>query len=536
MRKFTGLSLLALATTGCQSAKIWEQYESSQKNGTQAILPDYSYAGYNRGERGIPAATGRIFDVTEFGAEPNDGKSDRAAVEKAIRAAEANGGGIVFFPPGCFCINEKEGVKKGIVINADNIILKGSGSGPGGTEVFMKHHMMPKNPKQMWSVPNMFNFVLPPERNKRHVLTTITADSNRETFVITVADAEKLKVGDFVILEMRNPNANKDFLAGMKTWDIWTTTNKKGVWVRGEKHQIKSIDGKKLTFKEPIHCDIKAKYGWQVKACPLGRGWGVEDIHFRGNFKDKFKHHSSFIHDSGWSMLAFTRGLFPYARRCRFTDVSSSIGLGACFGGTIINCAVEGRQGHCSFASGYYSYGTLIAFCSDMIKDGSFHGYASSAGSVGTVITHSKNSNRGFDWHGSWPYCTLIDDCSGGLIGNGGNYVSLPNHMQYLTFWNFKQTAGKVYNQYDFWESRKGKQNYSGAKIVKPLIVGFHGNKKSTFKQESCLLIESCGKPVKPKSLYKAQLQLRLGKLPEWLNRAEKEYKFYKKNKYYNHK
>ena len=535
MKKITGLSLLALATTGCQSAKVWKQYEKAKENGTESILPDYSYAGYNRGESGIPKAKGKVFNVTNFGAKPNDGKSDREAIAKAIKAAEANGGGIVFFPPGRFRVCEKKGFRKGFVINADNIILKGSGSGPGGTEIFMKHYMEPKNPKQMWSVPNLFSFVLTPARNKRPVLTKITGDSKRETFSITVADVSKLKVGDFAILEMKNPQANNDFLAGMKPWDIWTKTNKKGVQVRGEKHQIKSIDGKKLTFAEPIHCDIKAEYNWKVKACPMGQGWGVEDIHFRGNFKEKFKHHKNFIHDSGWSILAFTRGLFPYARRCRFTSVSSGIGMGACFGGTIVNCSIEGKQGHTSFASAYYSYGTLIAYCSDMVKNGAFHGYGANAGAVGTVITQSKGSNRGFDWHGSWPYCTLIDDCSGGLIGNGGNYVSLPNHMQYLTFWNFKQTAGKVYNQYDFWSPRKGKQNYSGAKIVKPLIVGFHG-KKTTFKQDNCLLVESYGKPVNPKSLYKAQLKLRLGKLPAWFTNAEKQVKFYNQNKYYNNK
>ena len=526
--------LLTVFTAACNAAesKLWRQYVTAKKNSQESTLPDYSYAGYELGKSGIPAAKGKIFNVKDFGALPSDNKSDFAAVKKAVEAAEANGGGIVFFPRGRYLFCEKKGYRKGIEINGDNIILKGSGSGPHGTEIFMKNNMEPKDPKKMWSVPPLFSFSISPARNKRPVLTKITADANRETFKIKVASTKKLKVGQYVILKMQNPAANKEFLAGMKTWDIWSTTNRKGVSVRGEKHRITEIKDNTVTLAEPIHCNIKAEYGWKVTACPMGKGWGVEDIHFRGNFKIKFKHHKDYIHDSGWTFLGITRGLFPYVRRCRFSDCSSAAGLGACYGGTIINCSVEGNQGHCSFTSGYYSYGNLIAFCVDTIRNGAFHGIAASSGAVGTVIFNCKNSNRGFDWHGSWPYCTLIDSCSGGLIGNGGSYKVLPNHMRYLTFWNFKQTAGKVLKNYDFWEPRRGKGNYSGAKIVKPFIVGYHG-KPTTFVKKNCEVVESHGKPVSPASLYKAQLKLRSGRLPKWVPDAEKQYKFFMKNGYF---
>jgi hypothetical protein len=535
MKKLTSLmtwAVIGAATVGAAESKLWIQYAKAKKSGSETILPNYTYAGYNLGKTGIPKAKGKIFDVTKFGARPNDGKSDFLAVQKAVKAAEANGGGIVLFPPGRFLFCEKNGYRKGIEIHGDNIILKGSGSGPEGTEIFMKNYMEPKDPKKMYSVPALFNFSLSKQRNRRPKLTTIIANAQRETFKVKVANTQKLKVGKYVILEMHNPAANQEFLAGMKTWPIWTTTNKKGVLVRGEKHRIVKIQGNTVTFAEPIHCNINASHGWKVLGAPFGKGWGVEDIHFRGNFKLKFKHHKDFIHDSGWTFVSMTRGLFPYVRRCRFTDCSSAAGMGACYGGTIINCSIEGNQGHCSFTSGYYSYGNLIAFTVDTIKNGAFHGIAASAGSVGTVIFNCKNSNRGFDWHGSWPYCTLIDDCSGGLIGNGGSYKVLPNHMRYLTFWNFKQTAGEVFRNYDFWAPRRGKGKYSGAKIVKPFIVGYHG-KPTTFLAENCEIIESLGKPVSPKSLYEAQMKLRFGKLPEWIQESREQFNFFNKHGYF---
>ncbi|MEO0588438.1 MAG: DUF4955 domain-containing protein, partial [Planctomycetota bacterium] len=148
---------------------------------------------------------------------------------------------------------------------------------------------------------------------------------------------------------------------------------------------------------------------------------------------------------------------------------------------------------------------------------GTFHGFGSSKGASGTVVYRCKNSNRGFDWHASGPYATLIDACSGGLIGNGGNYTVLPNHLEDLVFWNFEQTAGVVYEDYQWWEPRRGNERYSGAKVVMPIIVGFHGPAASTFDESQCLLVESYGRPVEPESLFEAQLERRLGELPEWI-------------------
>lgn len=510
----------------------WDRFRAAKDSGSVPILPDYSYAGYGLGEHSIPSSQGPIFEVTAYGAVPDDGENDRAAIEETIRAAEAAGGGIVFFPPGLFRVNEEPGLSRSIAIHEDNIILRGSGSGPGGTVLFMKEPMLPTDPDKKWTTPNLFSFVLTEEKNQRPVITRISADSQRESFSITVEDSDRLEVGMFVILEMRDPGANEVFLDGREPWSIWTTTVEQGVNVRGEKHRITAIEGNRIEFAEPIHCPIDADLGWNVRRAPMGHGWGVEDIHFKGNFHDKFVHHLDARHDSGWSILGLARGHFPYVRGCRFSDVSAAVSLSACYGATILNCSIEGKQGHSSFAANYFSYGTLMAFCHDVVAEGAFHGYGANAGAVGTVIYRSKNSNRGFDWHGSFPYATLIDACWGGLIGNGGNVKNLPNHMRHLTFWNFEQTAGTVYNEYDWWSARQGDEYYSGAKVVNPILIGFHGL-STTFRQDHCGIIESHGSAVEPDSLFEAQLQLRLGRLPDWIAQAREQSRFFEQNGYF---
>ena len=61
-----------------------------------------------------------------------------------------------------------------------------------------------------------------------------------------------------------------------------------------------------------------------------------------------------------------------------------------------------------------------------------------------------------------------------------------------------------------------------------PFIVGFHGN-SVTFNENTLEVLESNGSPVEPESLFEAQLALRLGKLPIWLNTLRKEWESFRK-------
>ena len=130
-------------------------------------------------------------------------------------------------------------------------------------------------------------------------------------------------------------------------------------------------------------------------------------------------------------MLHFEYGLQPYVRRVRVSDVASvPVEIFACFGGTVINTAVDGLRGHSSFKAKTNAFGTLFAFTYDhdqwqrpraltltltlnptlsltltptptptptlpLPLPPTRHGHAVAVGSVNTVITHSKASDRG---------------------------------------------------------------------------------------------------------------------------------------------
>ena len=103
-----------------------------QQDGTPSVyLPDFSYAGYDYGLSPLPQIDTAI-DVADFGAIPDDGIDDSAALKAALAAAHAADGPIrVQLGAGRYQLTEI------LWIERSGIVLAGTGSGKGGTELFM---------------------------------------------------------------------------------------------------------------------------------------------------------------------------------------------------------------------------------------------------------------------------------------------------------------------------------------------------------------------------------------------------------------
>lgn len=138
---FSGVTSLCCTTglTAQETPQIWKKYIGEINDSEVPDLPNYSYAGYKLGEEAIPVSNAPVYDVTDYGAIANDDLSDVDAVKAAITAAENSGGGVVFFPKGEFIVNATAGNDASIVIGGSHIVLKGSGSGQGGTVITMQN-------------------------------------------------------------------------------------------------------------------------------------------------------------------------------------------------------------------------------------------------------------------------------------------------------------------------------------------------------------------------------------------------------------
>jgi hypothetical protein len=100
------LAIAADKTSADESTtRLWQDFQTARTRGAATILPDFSYAGYRFSERPLPDVSERAqFDVTAYGARPDDEEYDEAGIQAAVDAAESASGGVVYFPAGNYLI------------------------------------------------------------------------------------------------------------------------------------------------------------------------------------------------------------------------------------------------------------------------------------------------------------------------------------------------------------------------------------------------------------------------------------------------
>ncbi|QZE12858.1 DUF4955 domain-containing protein [Halosquirtibacter laminarini] len=507
---FLGLSTMTIA----QESPTWQKYVKQKSLKQETELPDFSYAGYHRGEKAIQDADYKVFDVTKYGAKPDDKRSDRKAVQKAIRAAEKNGSGIIFFPPGEYRLQEKKDPTTPIKIRGNKIVLRGSGSHEGGTKIYFAKDLPPLDPNKLWTCPYFIEFSA---RGKDTYISNIANDLKRGDKTVELARTEGLKKDQWVFINLSNkdPELIKHEMCGCKVDKKWKSiTEKKGIYIK-EYHQIKEINGNKVTFYEPVMHRVEAKHNWKLYTFACSSEVGVEDIAFVGNWHENFVHHKNAFHDGGYSGVKLGRTVNSYMRRCSFKDFNRIAHVSGSANISVVNCVITGTPGHSSIGSSASSR-VFLGKIDDQSSQWHAPGVAGPA--IGTVIWRVRYTDKtSFESHASQPRATLFDCVEGGFfLGRaGGARQNLPNHMEDLILWNFKETD-TADKDFEFWSSKTWFW-----KLLPPTIVGFHGA-GTTFKSSQVKIDESHGTPVKPESLYESQLKLRLGELPEWLVELKK--------------
>ena len=171
---------------------MWTEFLNAGQTGTESTLLDFSYAGYKHGEKSIPDVSYKIFNIEDYGAIPNDGKSDRQALIEAINDAQKNGNGVILFPAGRFDLRPKDAPNESIVIDADNIVLRGAGCEEGGTEIFMEYPNQSVD-GSLWNTPELISFRY--VRSSDTQLANITANTPRGGFSVEVSNTSGMTVG-----------------------------------------------------------------------------------------------------------------------------------------------------------------------------------------------------------------------------------------------------------------------------------------------------------------------------------------------------
>lgn len=507
---------------GAVESKLWSDYAS---NSSENILPDFSYAGYKCGEVAIPSVESlnlKSFDITDYGAVANDGKSDRKAFEKAVKAVKSNGGGIIYIPEGVFDLHAKGDPDKTILIETSNTIIKGAGRDK--SKILMSAPNPPSDPKKMWSSPNMIDFK---PRGEERKITEVVADAPRGAFSVEVKSAKRLKAGDWVNLTMVNNDRELlEMEMGCLCDDLKHPKSEiinVGVWVE-DYHEIKSVDGNIVTFYEPLLYGVESRWGWVLNSYPHLTNVGIEDITFEGDCVADFVHHRSWEDDGAYKPISMVRVVDSWVRRVDYVSVSATTRFSMSARSSAHDIKISGKRGHssiCSQGSSRIFIGKVIdtADAHDIECAGQWHAAGVAKRSLGAVIWSNEwGVDANFESHAGQPRTTLIDDTKGGFLRlrQGGAESQLPNHLNELVIWNFEATATETDRPWQWWDSET-----IWTRFLPATVVGFHG-KEIIFEPSQLVIEESHGEPVEPRSLYEAQLKRRLGELPEWFEELKR--------------
>lgn len=537
----------------------WDHFDKEDN-----VLRDYSYAGYHHGEICPPDVNTlgyTIYNICDYGAVSNDGKSDRQALVELIKDAFPDKGVsytsdaihlpagdvpdariIIYFPEGEFILFGEEdaaannGVCRTLNFHMGHFVIKGAGhdktrivmDAPGAWDedtssggFYSGRPMLAiSSYRGIWS--GCQNLI-------------ITEDLLTGTHTVPVGSTGSLKSGDWVYISahVSDPDYARELMEGMpdvSAMSTWEIINK---YVSlSEFHQVKAVEGNNVILYEPmlmgrVPASDHTVYLQNVKMLEEN---GVEDLCFAGHTPDPYKHHRSWLDDSGYCILNFGSSVNSWIRRCNYEDIVEGTTFycsAACSG---YDLEFNGRRGHNatrSHVSSFVLFGNIRDYTAGAIDcttsmynagvDAPWTGCLHTAGvngdSHGCVLWRNIwGYDSTFESHASQPNATLVDCCRGALVTHkfGGDSSKLPHHLGGLVLWNMDLIMPLDFT--DWWSGN--------VYVVKPIVVGMHGvgTQTSSWRDNSQMkIIYSYGEAVNPESLYEAQLERRLGYVPAWL-------------------
>lgn len=559
-------------------SEAWNRFLAQSEDN---VLLDFSYAGYMHGEAAPPdvmvyeAADGTcttnmagytVYNIKDY---QTDGRTDREAFLALLTDAlgeysipgitpETNGDRtqitfphsnqprniIIYFPEGDYTLHTTEdnipdgsfpegALSQSIIIRGSNIIMKGAGK--DRTRLIMQDPNLPRNDNKYSSL-DMIQFKHNTGVQTDQVLATVTGNSSKGAFSVTVDGTAGLKAGDWVCLYMA-PNNDVEVVAAElypytdnddQYWNKWDIVTE-GVNIE-DLHQIESVTGNTVTFHEPLMHDVDAGWGWTIVRYQHYENVGIEDLTFVGNAKERFDHHADWEDDGAYKPVSMTRLTNSWIRRVGFKSISEACSIISSANVSAYDIVIDGTRGHSAIRSERSSR-VFIGAVDDLAEGyrmdeeghevvgsimewtGQYHAVGVSKQSMGTVLWRNVwGPDSCFEAHATQPRATLIDCCSGGWKRwrQGGDATQMPNHLADLTIWNFENTT--PYSGTWIWWDNNGQW----WKFLPPVIVGFHGGGVN-FDTGQIKYIESNGTAVTPESLYEAQLRRRLGYVPAWL-------------------
>ncbi|WP_147107579.1 glycosyl hydrolase family 28-related protein [Nesterenkonia populi] len=500
---------------------LWREYRREPY--THAQIPNVSFAGYNRGDDPLPRPSGPVFDVSSFGAEPNDGEDASHPVNDAIRAAEAAGGGVVHFPEGRFRFDAP------IWVHGSNIVLRGSGS--DRTTLYF-HQPLEEAYRAarmgewswtgglIWFIPRELKAALEESdwqwgANEGWLndepFSLIRTFVPRGSFRLPVAETHRLEAGDHVLLTVNNTIDNS--LLAHLCGDLPVTSYDFGEQAsslhRQKNYQqyrwpvlIKEVRKHEVLLAQPTKIDLRPEWSPQLALLgPRVEQSGLEHLTLQMRQAPQREHNN----DRGFNGPHFQAAVNCWAKDVHVVDSENGFGFTSAKGVTLSDVRVSGQARHHSFICREQTHDCLVQrflvppATTQLANGAKTHGINVEGYSSGNVWSDGVMEGT-FDSHRRIPFenvRTQITLTNKGVLG--GARRAGPHWGARFAHWNISVSNKRAY--------AVRLENHAPYSV----IVGISGTdnihpKPPEFAGPIHTVATDLNSAVRPSNLYEAQL------------------------------
>jgi hypothetical protein len=406
-------------------------------------LPDFSYAGYRRGEAAIPEVPVAA-NVKDFGAIGDGEADDTAAIQKAI---DATSRGAVLLPAGRYRVSAILRIEK------SGIVLRGEGPArsvlwfPRGLDEIYPGER--KNASGAVTSMHSFDggFVTLSGSYGARPLAKIIGQARRGETVVTVDRTNELTVGQAVLVTVQETpeHSLKTYLYNGDPGDI----AKGKLFDTKMVVRVRAIAGARVTLDRALRFETRAE--WQPELCafsPSVTESGVEALAFefpatryRGHFKE-----------NGANAIELKEVSDCWVRDVRIHNADLGVNVLACHS-TLTGVRITADaaralpQKTTKEWTGHHAIQCKHAednLVTDFDLQTAYVHDLSVEHAAGNVFARGRGVDLNFDHHKDTPYENLFTDIDcgvGGRIWNSGGGPSLGRQSAgWGTFWNLRAT------------------------------------------------------------------------------------------------
>lgn len=427
-----GVPVLGQDTTDGQYSLLWGR--AGEHWSPQSRLPDFSHAGYRRGEEPFRIPSEKI-SVKDFGAK-GDGSTDDS--EAFRRALDAGSGKLIEIPPGRYRLNGL------FTIRQSGTVLRGAGSektvlvfeSPGERLDPRPARTDGGQPTTGWSWSGGL-ITIGGGRLTPGTTTRVVAEQKRGDNRLRVEE-NTFSPGDEILLRLVD-DAEKSLLHYLyrgRTGDISGLNN----WQFVQVFRVRQVRGGELVLDRPLRCDVRLAWQPRVERFqPIVTDVGVEGLCFdfpveqyRGHFREV-----------GWNPLQ----IGPAAAHCWLRDIkirnADSGPFIAGFFCTVEKIFLEADPPRLSAAGHAGHHGITVTGHDCLVYDFEFrcrfiHDLTVQS-AVGCVFAHGKGIDLNFDHHRWAPYENLFTEIDAGrgsrLFDSSGGGMRGNHSAAGATFW-----------------------------------------------------------------------------------------------------